>query len=165
MCGRYVVAYDPQTLVSAFSLTRSQPFAQRWNITPQSAVPVVFETRPGEGAAERVCELMRWGLVPHWARDAGVGAPSLFLGRESEQTISGLLFLPGGAAARGRARAARALLRLEDADGDVEEALDRAARGAKAVVAAVGVGLRGEASARAGGEVMRGEARGVEEGV
>ena len=74
MCGRYVVAYDPQTLVSAFSLTRIQPFAQRWNITPQSAVPVVFETRPDDGAVERVCELMRWGLVPHWARDIRLGA-------------------------------------------------------------------------------------------
>jgi putative SOS response-associated peptidase YedK len=74
MCGRYVVAYDPQTLVSAFSLTRIQPFAQRWNITPQSAVPVVFETRPADGAAERVCELMRWGLVPHWASDTSLGA-------------------------------------------------------------------------------------------
>ena len=74
MCGRYVIAYDPQTLVSAFSLTRIQPFAQRWNVAPQSAVPVVFETRPDDGPAERVCELMRWGLVPHWARDTRLGA-------------------------------------------------------------------------------------------
>lgn len=70
MCGRYVVAYDPQTLVSGFSLTRVQPFGPRWNITPQSPVPVVYETREGE----RVAELMRWGLVPHWARDPGIGA-------------------------------------------------------------------------------------------
>ena len=58
MCGRYVVAYDPQTLVSGFSLTRVQPFERRWNVTPQSPVPVVYETRAGE----RVAELMRWGL-------------------------------------------------------------------------------------------------------
>jgi len=32
-------------------------------------VPVVYETREGE----RVVELMRWGLVPHWARDASIG--------------------------------------------------------------------------------------------
>jgi putative SOS response-associated peptidase YedK len=69
MCGRYVVAYDPQTLVSGFSVTRVQPFPKRWNVAPQSAVPVVFETRDGE----RVGELMRWGLVPHWAKDAGIG--------------------------------------------------------------------------------------------
>ena len=69
MCGRYVVAYDPQTLVSGFSLTRVQPFERRWNVTPQSPVPVVYETQ--EGA--RVAEQMRWGLVPHWAREPSIG--------------------------------------------------------------------------------------------
>ncbi len=69
MCGRYVVAYDPQTLVAGFSLTRVPPFPKRWNIAPQSPVPVVYETREGE----RVAELMRWGLVPHWAKDAAIG--------------------------------------------------------------------------------------------
>lgn len=69
MCGRYVVAYDPQTLVSGFSLVRATPFPRRWNVAPQSAVPVVYETREGE----RVAELMQWGLVPHWARDVTIG--------------------------------------------------------------------------------------------
>jgi len=69
MCGRYVIAYDPQTLVSGFSLTRVVPFPRRWNVTPQTPVPVVYETREGE----RVAELMRWGLVPHWAKDASIG--------------------------------------------------------------------------------------------
>jgi len=69
MCGRYVVAYDPQTLVAGFSLTRVAPFPRRWNVTPQSAVPVVHETKEGE----RIAELMRWGLVPHWAKDATIG--------------------------------------------------------------------------------------------
>ncbi len=69
MCGRYVVAYDPQTLVSSFSVTRVTPFPRRWNVTPQTPVPVVYETRDGE----RVAELMRWGLVPHWADDATIG--------------------------------------------------------------------------------------------
>ena len=70
MCGRYVIAYDPQTLVAGFSLTRIQPFDRRWNIAPQSAVPVVYETKDGE----RVAELMRWGLLPHWAKDPALGA-------------------------------------------------------------------------------------------
>ncbi|MDP2007670.1 MAG: SOS response-associated peptidase [Rubrivivax sp.] len=69
MCGRYVVAYDPETLVSGFSLTRVVPFPRRWNVAPQSPVPVVYETRDGE----RVAEAMRWGLVPHWAKDASIG--------------------------------------------------------------------------------------------
>lgn len=68
MCGRYVVAYDPQTLVSGFSVVRAPPFPRRWNVAPQSEVPVVHDTREGE----RVATLMRWGLLPHWAKDASI---------------------------------------------------------------------------------------------
>lgn len=69
MCGRYVIAYGPEMLVHGFSATRVVPFPQRFNVAPQSPVPVVYETREGE----RVAELMRWGLVPHWAKDASIG--------------------------------------------------------------------------------------------
>lgn len=69
MCGRYVVAYDPDTLVSGFSVLRVPVFPKRWNVAPQSEVPVVYETRQGD----RVAELMRWGLVPSWATDPKVG--------------------------------------------------------------------------------------------
>jgi len=69
MCGRYVVAFDPQTLVSGFSVVRAPPFPRRWNVAPQSEVPVVHETRDGD----RVATPMRWGLVPHWARDPAIG--------------------------------------------------------------------------------------------
>jgi putative SOS response-associated peptidase YedK len=51
-------------------VVRVPPFAKRWNVAPQSDVPVVRETKEGE----RVVELMRWGLVPHWAKDMALGA-------------------------------------------------------------------------------------------
>jgi len=69
MCGRYVVAYDPQTLVSGLGITRVPLFPKCWNVTPQSLVPVVHNTKEGE----RVGSLMRWGLVPHWAREPSIG--------------------------------------------------------------------------------------------
>ena len=69
MCGRYVVAYDPETLVAGFSVTRVPAFPRQWNIAPQAMVPVVHETKEGE----RVASLMRWGLLPHWAKDASLG--------------------------------------------------------------------------------------------
>lgn len=69
MCGRYVIAYGPEMLVHGFSATRVVSFPQRYNVAPQPQVPVVYETREGE----RVAELMRWGLVPHWAKDASIG--------------------------------------------------------------------------------------------
>lgn len=70
MCGRYVIAYDAETLVAGFSLVRVPVFPKRWNVAPQAMVPVVYESRAGE----RVGELMRWGLVPHWAHDESIGA-------------------------------------------------------------------------------------------
>ncbi len=70
MCGRYVVAYDPETLVSGFSILRVPVFPKRWNVAPTTEVPVVYETREGE----RIAELMRWGLVPSWAKDATIGS-------------------------------------------------------------------------------------------
>ncbi|MGL6111007.1 MAG: SOS response-associated peptidase [Rubrivivax sp.] len=70
MCGRYVVAYDADTLISGFSVTRVAPFPKRWNVAPMSPVPVVHDTKDGE----RVAELMRWGLLPHWAKDAKLAA-------------------------------------------------------------------------------------------
>jgi putative SOS response-associated peptidase YedK len=63
------VAYDPETLVSGFSVRETVPFPRRWNIAPQSDVPVVHETRDGE----RIATLMRWGLLPHWAQDTSLG--------------------------------------------------------------------------------------------
>ncbi len=69
MCGRYVVAYDPETLVSGFSVLRVPVFPKRWNVAPQSEVPVIYETREGE----RIAELMRWGLLPSWAKDPALG--------------------------------------------------------------------------------------------
>jgi len=69
MCGRYVIAYGPEMLVHGFSATRVVPFPQRWNVAPQSQIPVIRETPDGE----RVADLMRWGLVPHWARDESIG--------------------------------------------------------------------------------------------
>ena len=70
MCGRYVVAYDPNTLIAGFSVVRVDPFPKRWNVAPMSMVPVVHDTRDGE----RVAEPMRWGLLPHWAKDEKLAA-------------------------------------------------------------------------------------------
>lgn len=63
------MAYDLQTLVSGFSVVRLPAFPPRWNVAPQSYVPVVHETKDGE----RVAEMMRWGLLPHWAKDPKIG--------------------------------------------------------------------------------------------
>lgn len=46
------------------------PFAASYNIAPQSVQPVV---RQGRDTGEREFGLLRWGLVPFWAKDAKIG--------------------------------------------------------------------------------------------
>ncbi|MBX3613625.1 MAG: SOS response-associated peptidase [Burkholderiaceae bacterium] len=70
MCGRYVLYGPGEALIEGFSLVDLPPFSARYNIAPASTVLVVRD-EPGRG---RVAESMRWGLVPHWARDASIGA-------------------------------------------------------------------------------------------
>jgi putative SOS response-associated peptidase YedK len=44
--------------------------APSWNVAPTDPLPVVrYDSR----AAERSLDLMRWGLVPFWAKDLKVG--------------------------------------------------------------------------------------------
>jgi len=45
-------------------------WAPTWNAAPQSFQPVV---RLSSGGSQREAALLRWGLVPSWAKDARVG--------------------------------------------------------------------------------------------
>ncbi|HLS55932.1 MAG TPA: SOS response-associated peptidase [Zeimonas sp.] len=69
MCGRYVLYGPGEALIEGFSLVDLPPFSPRYNIAPSSTILVVRE-EPGR---RRVAEPMRWGLVPHWARDPSIG--------------------------------------------------------------------------------------------
>ncbi len=62
VCGRYVSKIEA-ALERDWALTRPAPLFESYNIAPTTAVPVV---REGDGA--RACELLRWGLVPFWAK-------------------------------------------------------------------------------------------------
>lgn len=62
MCGRYVSRLDA-AMERAWGLSRPPAPFESYNIAPTQHVPVVRE-RDGE----RLCELLRWGLVPFWAK-------------------------------------------------------------------------------------------------
>ena len=66
MCGRYASSRRPEELVSHFQLGAppSQVLAPSYNIAPTTAVYVVLQ-----GAAHRELRVVRWGLVPSWAKD------------------------------------------------------------------------------------------------
>ncbi len=82
MCGRYVLYGPDQAVLEGFSLTQLPPFAARYNIAPSTEILAVRDDR----SIGRVAELMRWGLVPHWANDPSIGARLINARAESVAT-------------------------------------------------------------------------------
>jgi putative SOS response-associated peptidase YedK len=72
MCGRFARRSTQQVLADWFGVDlEDMPwFAPDYNVAPQSTQPVV---RLNGSTGEREFALMRWGLVPFWAKDAKVG--------------------------------------------------------------------------------------------
>lgn len=70
MCGRFVRDIAPEMLASIYRLTALPELPARYNIAPGQPVAAVRENHAG---ARELVEL-RWGLVPHWARDPAIGA-------------------------------------------------------------------------------------------
>jgi len=67
MCGRFTL--DPTTtFYERFGITnRLEDLVPRYNIAPGQDVPVVIRNSPNR------LMRMRWGLIPHWAKEANVG--------------------------------------------------------------------------------------------
>jgi putative SOS response-associated peptidase YedK len=76
MCGRFVVASSPDILADRFRVDEVSldEHAPDYNVTPRAMVPIVRE-RPARDDREqaRVLSLVRWGLVPSWAKDPKLG--------------------------------------------------------------------------------------------
>lgn len=70
MCGRYTLATPVGRLAEEFGFdSSSTEFRTSYNVAPTRQVPVVL----AEGGKRRL-EMLRWGLVPSWADDPGIGA-------------------------------------------------------------------------------------------
>ena len=72
MCGRFARKSTQEVLAEWFDLElEDMPwFAPSYNVAPQSFQPVV---RAGRATGGRELALMKWGLVPFWARDGKIG--------------------------------------------------------------------------------------------
>lgn len=79
MCGRYASSRQPDELVAEFDASPhfAQAPAPSWNVAPTDEVYAVVE-RPPRGAdelpAERQLRVVRWGLVPSWAKERSIGS-------------------------------------------------------------------------------------------
>jgi putative SOS response-associated peptidase YedK len=70
MCGRYTAAKDFSELIKLMGVVMARVpfFAPRYNIAPTQLAPVIFHDHGGPAV-----KLMRWGLIPSWAKDESVG--------------------------------------------------------------------------------------------
>ena len=70
MCGRFSITTAPEAMRALFEYENLPNLEPRWNVAPTQPVAVV--RLAANGGRELV--VMRWGLVPHWAKDASMGA-------------------------------------------------------------------------------------------
>jgi putative SOS response-associated peptidase YedK len=70
MCGRYTAAKDFSELIKLVGviMARVPFFGPRYNIAPTQFAPVFYQDR-----LRPAMKLMRWGLIPSWAKDESVG--------------------------------------------------------------------------------------------
>jgi len=94
MCGRYAASANPDDLVEEFEIDRVEPGAglpPDYNVAPTKDVYAVLtrvprsrDTNPVDGSTEgsggepavpvRQLRVLRWGLVPSWAKDPSIGS-------------------------------------------------------------------------------------------
>jgi putative SOS response-associated peptidase YedK len=81
MCGRYASSRRPQDLAEEFEIdeavvkeTVAEPLPPDYNVAPTKEVYAVV-TRPPKAEEEpaRQLRVLRWGLVPFWAKDPAIG--------------------------------------------------------------------------------------------
>ncbi|MBI5957734.1 MAG: SOS response-associated peptidase [Chloroflexi bacterium] len=71
MCGRFALTEtNPTVLAQVFDLDSVPSLSPRYNIAPTQAVATVV--RDPENGRSRL-EVMRWGLIPSWAKDPAIG--------------------------------------------------------------------------------------------
>lgn len=86
MCGRYASSRKPEDLAEEFEIDRgtvtetvTEPLPPDFNVAPTKEVYAVV-TRPSatdepeDAPGERQLRVLRWGLVPFWAKDPAIGS-------------------------------------------------------------------------------------------
>lgn len=79
MCGRFVASSPPDELANYFGTSAvDEHLDERFNVAPTSKIYAVRPQSPEATAeavsSERELAVMRWGLVPFWAKDLKVGS-------------------------------------------------------------------------------------------
>lgn len=70
MCGRFTITDPQEGLRALFGANDPPAYKPRYNVAPTQSVPVV---RLNENGARGIA-MLRWGLIPSWAKEAKIGA-------------------------------------------------------------------------------------------
>ena len=70
MCGRFTSFLSPEILENTFGVQAPPDISPRYNIAPTQQVWIIREAATGG----RHLSSVRWGLVPHWAKDLSIGS-------------------------------------------------------------------------------------------
>jgi putative SOS response-associated peptidase YedK len=80
MCGRYASSRRPEDLAEEFEIDRASlaetvvaPLEPDFNVAPTKPVYAVL-TRDSHDEPARQLRVLRWGLVPFWAKDPAIGS-------------------------------------------------------------------------------------------
>ncbi len=65
MCSRYSLTSPPEAVRATFGYRNEAEFPPRYNIAPTQPVAIVRNSHAGE----REMVLVRWGLIPSWAKE------------------------------------------------------------------------------------------------
>jgi putative SOS response-associated peptidase YedK len=84
MCGRYATARARQELLDEFRIEVDETLTEDgedllqpdYNAAPTKLVPAVIQRAPKDAPGEsvRLLRMVRWGLVPSWAKDLSIGS-------------------------------------------------------------------------------------------
>jgi putative SOS response-associated peptidase YedK len=86
MCGRVRLSSDVSEIKLAFRIPPERPtpnFPPSWNVAPTDSLPVV---RYDAKAEQRSLDMLRWGLIPYWAKDIKVGFSNMLAAIDPHRT-------------------------------------------------------------------------------
>ena len=67
MCGRFTITAQQDVLEKFFGAKFETVWSPRYNIAPVQNSPIIMNTNP------TTIKMVRWGLIPDWAKDEKIG--------------------------------------------------------------------------------------------
>jgi putative SOS response-associated peptidase YedK len=69
MCGRFAFYSPSEATAALFGVDNAPPVEPRYNIAPTQYIAAIRD----DGQGSRELNMLRWGLVPFWAKDPSIG--------------------------------------------------------------------------------------------